>query len=86
MPNVVLEAMACGLPVLVSHATGVDTVVSHGIDGFAYPLDDESAFAQTAQELLADPRRRDEIGGAARRTVESRFSRSDRRALRASVP
>lgn len=74
MPNVVLEAMACGLPVLVSHATGVDTVVSHGVDGFAYPLDDESAFAHTVQELLADAQLRDRIGGAARRTVEARFS------------
>lgn len=74
MPNVVLEAMACGVPSLVSRSAGVDAVVSHGVDGFAYPLDDEAAFAQSVQDLLADAGLRARIGREARRTVEARFS------------
>ena len=38
-PYTVLEAMACGTPVIVSNMCGLSTVVSHGRDGFVYQYD-----------------------------------------------
>jgi glycosyltransferase involved in cell wall biosynthesis len=74
LPNVVLEAMACGLPCLVSSAAGVDTIVTDGQNGFSRRWDDEAGFAAVLGDLLADPTRRQAVGDEARRTIEAHFS------------
>lgn len=70
MPNVVLEAMACGLPVLASRVPGNDALVRDGENGFLFPLGDEQAFAR-ALTLLATANRRITLGRAARLTAEN---------------
>jgi glycosyltransferase involved in cell wall biosynthesis len=66
-----LEAMACGLPVIVSREAGVSELVSHGVDGFI--LQNPRDAAALAQQILrlhenADLRRR--IGENAARTAQ----------------
>jgi glycosyltransferase involved in cell wall biosynthesis len=75
MPNSVLEAMACGLPCLVSGSAGVESsVVTHGESGFALDVADEGAWASTLEQLLTSPTLRARIGSAARQAILANFS------------
>jgi N-acetyl-alpha-D-glucosaminyl L-malate synthase BshA len=49
-----LEALACGVPVIGSSGTGLTEVVSHGTDGYLYPVGDTQAMAEAAVALLSD--------------------------------
>lgn len=70
MPNVVLEAMACGLPVIASRVPGNDVLVRDGENGFLFPLDDAAALP-AALGRVADPGARSSLGRAARATAEA---------------
>lgn len=69
---VALEAAASGVPVLASHAGGLDEVVVDGATGRLLERDPD-AWAQAMTELLLDPEHAATIGHAARRR-SSRFS------------
>ncbi len=64
--NVVLEAQASGLPVLVSDRGGPCQQMRPGVTGEVCTADDVGAFAQAAVGLLRDPRRRAACTAAAR--------------------
>jgi glycosyltransferase involved in cell wall biosynthesis len=51
-PNVVLEALACGLPVVTTDVGGVAEIVRPGLDGLLVPLDDASALAKALGAAL----------------------------------
>ena len=51
---VVLEAMASGLPVIVSNLPGVRTLVEEGVNGFKVPVNDPQTLAQRIRELMED--------------------------------
>ena len=68
-----LEAMACGVPVVASAVGGqIDSVV-HGVTGVHVPPRDPTALAGALNALLADPRRRAELGRAGRRRARRRY-------------
>ena len=74
MPLVVLEAMACGLPVIVT-ANGPAGIVRDGIDGFIIPERDEEALCDRLDHLYRRPELRVEMGRqAARRASEFGWS------------
>lgn len=66
---VVLEAAACGLPVITTRSTGASELLRDGREG--YLLDDPGDAATLARRLtlLTDPQRRAAMGAAARRTA-----------------
>jgi len=72
----VLEAMACGLPVLATEAPGHVDAVEPGVTGRLVPLDDAPGLATAAGLLLRDPALRARMGRAGRERVERRFSRA----------
>ncbi len=51
---VVLEAMACGTPVVASHVGGLASTVLPGQTGFLAPVGDVQAFAQSIEQLIGD--------------------------------
>ena len=61
---VVIEAMACGLPVIVTPA-GPDEVVRDGVDGFVVPIRDSAAITDRLTRLRDDPQLRLRMGTAA---------------------
>jgi glycosyltransferase involved in cell wall biosynthesis len=73
MPNVVLEAMASGVPPIVTHLPGVtDWIVEHGT-GLLVPANDEDALADAMVRLLTDEATRTSMSHAARESITRRF-------------
>ncbi|MFA4943502.1 MAG: glycosyltransferase family 4 protein [Lentisphaeria bacterium] len=74
--NVVLEALACGLPVISSDRAGADELLTPGVDGFVLPVagrpaaEIRAAWLATARRLAADAALRGRIGTAARTLAE----------------
>lgn len=70
---VIAEAMACGRPVVVSHAGGAAELVQPDVDGLAHAPGDASGLAACLRSLAADPALRARLGAAARDTAIRRF-------------
>jgi len=66
VPTAILEAMACGLPVVATDVGSVREVVENNITGFVLPLLDPEAIARAITGLLRDPERRAIMGQTAR--------------------
>jgi glycosyltransferase involved in cell wall biosynthesis len=67
-----LEAMACGTPVLVSDIPSNREWVEHGRNGWLFPDGDPNALAEAIREALAQRSRLPEMGRAAREIAEQR--------------
>ncbi len=69
-PNAVLEAMACGVPVIATDAGGTCELIRAGRDGFLVRHGDIEAMVHYAVELLRDEERRREFAFRARERAE----------------
>lgn len=74
LPNAVLEAMACGLPVLATDVGGLREVVEHGRTGFLVPSRNVTALAEAMNRLLQDENLRETFGREGRRRAEELYS------------
>ena len=75
MPNVVLEAQASGLPVVVSHAANLDGIVRDSESGFEVPTCDGTSLADALAKMFAtSPEQRLHMGEAGRAHVARTFS------------
>ncbi len=71
---VLLEAMACGVPVVSTRSGGPDAIITDGQDGFLIALDDAASMADRMLRLLQDEALSRAVGAEARRTIEARFA------------
>jgi D-inositol-3-phosphate glycosyltransferase len=69
-----LEAMACGVPVISTRSGGPDGIISDGEDGYLIERDDVAALTERLVALLSNDAMNAQLGRAARKTVEKRFS------------
>jgi glycosyltransferase involved in cell wall biosynthesis len=74
MPNSVLEAMACALPIVATRISGNVDLVEEGDSGLLVPVADEDSLAEALASLLAAPERARAMGLRSREIVERRFS------------
>ncbi|MBN2563852.1 MAG: glycosyltransferase [Phycisphaerae bacterium] len=65
-PNVVIEAMLCGCPVVASDLPATRELIDHGVHGLLCRPGGVRTFAEAIVELLADDRRRGVMAAAAR--------------------
>lgn len=72
-PMIVLEAFACGLPVVGSDLGGIPELIEPGVDGELAPADDAPAWRAALDGILAHPDRALTMGRAARAKVELEF-------------
>lgn len=70
---VILEAMACSVPVVSTMSGGPDGIIEDGKDGFLVPLDDAQAMSQRMGTLLHDKALNRQMGQQARKVVEARY-------------
>jgi glycosyltransferase involved in cell wall biosynthesis len=75
LPLALLEAMACGLPVVATRVTGHVDVVVDGVTGFLVPPGDPAALADRIEQLLGDEPLRRALGQAGRARVDVAFRR-----------
>jgi glycosyltransferase involved in cell wall biosynthesis len=72
-PNAVMEAMACGLPIIAMEAGDIPYLIDDGITGFVVPQDDTETFADRIRQLLEDDLLSRRLGQAARAKAEREF-------------
>lgn len=73
-PTVILEAWACGVPVIATNVGAVDALVEDGVAGHLVPPLDDEAIAARAVELAENDERRRAAGAAGRMLVERQYT------------
>jgi glycosyltransferase involved in cell wall biosynthesis len=68
-----VEAMACGLPVVATATEGAKEIVEHDAGGLLVPVGDHEALAEAILSLLTDDARRARFGAHARESARARF-------------
>jgi glycosyltransferase involved in cell wall biosynthesis len=74
LPTVLLEAMACGRPVVATAVSGALDVVEDGVNGLLISPHAPDQMAQAISRLLERPEHGQQLGNAARKTIEARYS------------
>jgi glycosyltransferase involved in cell wall biosynthesis len=74
-PMTLLEAAACGLPLIGTRCGGIPEIIDEPVCGFIVPPDDPGAMAERLVMLAKDPYLRKRTGEAARERVCTRFDR-----------
>lgn len=74
LPNVVMEAMAAGCPVVTTNAGGAEELVRDGRDGFVVPKGDWAAMGAAILTLSLDAELRRRLAKSAQHRIEKRFS------------
>jgi glycosyltransferase involved in cell wall biosynthesis len=74
MPNVILEAMAAGLPIVATRVEGTEDLIEHGETGMLVLPRDVPGLASGITRFLDEPERAQRFGAAARERVRSHFS------------
>ena len=74
LPKSLLEAAACGLPIITSDAPGCREIVQEGVNGWLVPVRDVDALVVALRKLIDDPGLRLRMGEQSRLLVETAFS------------
>lgn len=69
-----IEAMACGKPVIGSRVGGIPFVMDEGVDGLLVPPGDVGALASACLRLLDDRKLAEALGAAGRRKVVADYT------------
>ncbi|MGH8157430.1 MAG: glycosyltransferase family 4 protein [Rhodanobacter sp.] len=73
LPRTLVEAAACGLPLITTDVPGCREVVSDGIDGLLVPVRNSEALAQAIRRLQDNPAFAHQLGAAARSKARAQF-------------
>lgn len=74
LPKVLIEAAACGRPIVTTDAPGCREIVLHGKNGLLVPMRDSAALADALEMLIKDPVLRRKMGENGRELAVSEFS------------
>jgi len=85
IPNVLMEAMACGLPVVTTGVSGITELVRDGVNGLIVEPDRPIDLADSLHRLIKDPELARHLAERGRRTVSERFDAATAAARMASL-
>jgi glycosyltransferase involved in cell wall biosynthesis len=74
LPLALLEAMACGVPVVATPVNGISEVVKHDVNGLLVPVDDPERLAQALLAVFRDPVAAGRLAAAGQHTVQREFT------------
>lgn len=74
MPNVVMEAMSVGCPVVASEVGGNPELIEHGVSGLLFPSDDSDALAAHLRRLTTEPSLRARLSNESAARIQNRYS------------
>jgi glycosyltransferase involved in cell wall biosynthesis len=74
IPNVLMEAMAVGVPVVSTPISGIPELIHDGVNGLLVPSEDSRALAEAFLRLINDNRLAKNLSRNAQETIESRFN------------
>ncbi len=80
-PNVLLEAMAAGLPIVSTDVGGVPEIAADGVNALLVPPQDANAMACAVRTLLGDRVMCERLGAIAQRTVRQQYTPEQRAAV-----
>jgi glycosyltransferase involved in cell wall biosynthesis len=67
---VILEAMASGIPVVSSRVGGAQDMITEGVSGYTFDVNDVSTLVESVQKIVTEPGRLQAMGVAARQAAE----------------
>jgi len=73
VPQALMQAMACGLPVVTTPVGSIDEIVADGASGLMVPPEDAARLRAAIERLLADERLRAALATRAAQTARERF-------------
>lgn len=76
LPKALLEACACGKPIVAFDVPGVREIVQDQVNGYLVPFGDIARMAQCVERLILDKALRTQFGEAGRAMVEGEFSQA----------
>jgi glycosyltransferase involved in cell wall biosynthesis len=85
IPNVLMEAMACGLPVVTTGVSGITELVRDGVNGLIVEPDRPIDLADSLHRLIKDPELARHLAERGRHTVSERFDAATAAARMASL-
>lgn len=74
LPVAVLEAMACGVPVITTPVGAITELIQDGYNGLLVTPGDKKGLAEAIFKLCSDPELRTKIGAAGRQTIVDKYS------------
>ncbi len=72
-PYILLEAMAAGLPIVVTNAGGMPEIIKNGENGLVVPQKNPEMLARAARKLSENKNKANELGKMARKNVREKF-------------
>jgi len=74
LPTVLLEAMACGAPVVATAVSGNLDVIEDGVNGLLVPSKQPRKIAEAVHSILEDQSLQNQLSAMARKTIEQKFT------------
>ncbi|KQT34477.1 glycosyltransferase family 4 protein [Methylophilus sp. Leaf414] len=74
VPVSLMEAMACGVPVIATNVGGVTELIEHGVSGLVVAPSDEIALKKALSSYIDNPELRENVRKTARKVVETDFN------------
>ncbi len=74
-PRVIVEAFACGTPVICSRLGSMEEIVEHGVTGLHFESGNPDSLAEAVNWMMENPKRAREMGENARLEYEAKYTK-----------
>jgi glycosyltransferase involved in cell wall biosynthesis len=76
IPRIIIEALACGRPVITTNVAGCNEIITNGVNGIIIPINDPVSLAEAIIKLVNNPELREIMGKKGREIFLKKYSNS----------